>query len=104
MGTGPALCRASSVRTRGAEAFEQARPEHRASEPTRRRKPPSMLDFESQEERFRQLQAEMQELRERILEQVEIARRHFMQIERDRANRRRPRHWIGRAPHRPTLR
>lgn len=63
----------------------------------------SMLNFESQEERFRRLQAEMQELRERILEQVEIARRHFMQIERDRANRRRLRRWVGSTPHRPTL-
>ena len=63
----------------------------------------SMLDFENQEERFRQLQAEMQELRERILEQVEIARRQFMQIERDRANRRRPRRWTGCTPHRPVL-
>jgi hypothetical protein len=63
----------------------------------------SMLDFESQEERFRQLQAEMQELRERILEQVEIARRHCMQNERDRANRRPLRRWIGSVPHRPVL-
>jgi hypothetical protein len=63
----------------------------------------SMRNFESQEERFRQLQAEMQELRERILEQVEIARRHCMQNERDRANRRPLRRWIGCAPHRPVL-
>lgn len=63
----------------------------------------SMRNFESQEERFRQLQAEMQELRERILEQVEIARRHCMQNERDRAKRRPLRRWIGRAPHRPVL-
>lgn len=63
----------------------------------------SMLDFENQEERFRQLQAEMQELRERILEQVEIARRHCMQNERDRANRRPMRRWISCAAHRPVL-
>jgi hypothetical protein len=63
----------------------------------------SMLDFENQEERFRQLQAEMQELRERILEQVEIARRHCMQNERDRANRRLRRRWISCAAHRPAL-
>ena len=63
----------------------------------------SMRNFESQEERFRQLQAEMQELRERILEQVEIARRHCMQNERDRANRRPLRRWIGSTPHRPVL-
>lgn len=63
----------------------------------------SMLDFESQEERFRQLQAEMQELRERILEQVEIARRQCLQNERDRANRQPLRRWIGCTPRRPTL-
>lgn len=63
----------------------------------------SMLGFENQEERFRQLQAEMQELRERILEQVEIARRHHLQIERDRANRRPLRRWISSAAHRPVL-
>ncbi len=63
----------------------------------------SMLDFDSQEERFRQLQAEMQELRERILEQVEIARRHCMQNERSRANRRRHGRWISSTPHRPVL-
>jgi|GEM_PF-4214839 len=63
----------------------------------------STLDFESQDERFRRLQAELQELRERILRQVEIARRHCLQNERDRANRKPLRRWFIRSPGRPRL-
>lgn len=62
-----------------------------------------MPDPMSQEERFRELQAELQEMRERILRQVEIARRQCAQAARDRANRHPLRRWFVRPAPRPPL-
>lgn len=63
-----------------------------------------MLDPESQEERFRALHAELQEMRERILRQVEVARRQCAQAARERANCRPLRRWFIRPGPRPRLR
>jgi hypothetical protein len=63
-----------------------------------------MHDFENQDERFRELQAELQELKERIFARVEEAKRTCSQDARKRAVRPNARRWLARSPERPPLR
>ncbi|HEV2146388.1 MAG TPA: hypothetical protein VGR37_03135 [Longimicrobiaceae bacterium] len=61
-------------------------------------------EYRDQEERFRELQAELQELKERILARVEMAWRNPSQDARERAGRRPRTRWMRRTPARPPLR